>query len=176
MKRICLIVALVQMVFIATTALAQVNTADWKEVKGTGYSISFPNDWEVNHMGDVGVSALAMAPLDRDNDPFRENFILVVEQVEKDVDLKTYALQSSKQILASLPDVDVLVSKLKDPKTDPYYEMVYTVEKGGLTLRYAQFYFIKDGFAYVITLACELRYHENYEAIFDQIAAGFKLS
>lgn len=175
MKQIFIVVALVQMVFMSqSSVIAQDSTAVWKEVKGKNYTISFPENWEVNKMGDVGVSLAAMAPLDRDKDPFRENFTMVVEPVEKQVDLKTYALASSNAALANVDDAVVSVSQLNPTKNGPNYEIIYSAKQEDMTLRFWQFYYISGGFAYTATMSGEYAYHTKYEDVFEKIAASLK--
>ena len=54
---------------------------DWKIFDHLNYSISYPSTWELNHDGQMGTSFIISSPLESDNDNFKENVNLVIQDL-----------------------------------------------------------------------------------------------
>ncbi len=78
--------------------------------KGTGYfrdrargfSVVFPEDWEIKTEGFSGHGGTGLEPLEEKGDPFRENVNISVEDLPKDVGLQYYREMTFDNIAKAL--------------------------------------------------------------------------
>lgn len=63
-----------------TTKTNEITTIQngWKTLNEKGYTIQYPNDWELNKSGQMGTSFIILSRLSSKNDKFCENVNLII--------------------------------------------------------------------------------------------------
>jgi len=71
----------------------------WKTLDQQDYSIQYPSTWELNQSKQMSTSFILFSPLESENDPFKENVNLLVQDISKyQIDLNEYTKISEGQI------------------------------------------------------------------------------
>ncbi len=89
--------SIVRQVVLSIAMLAVLAAACGKKEPGyfrdraSGFSVVFPNDWEIKTYGLIGATVVqGLSPLEEKGDVFRENVNISVEKLSKDVGLPYY--------------------------------------------------------------------------------------
>lgn len=143
---------------------------DWKTLKGSNYTIQYPQGWELNESGQMGTAFILFAPLDSIQDQFKENVNLLIQNLSGlNVNLDKYAEVSAEQIKKSIMNSIIIENKRIKNSSEEYHLMIYTGDQGAFHLKFEQHYWIKDQKAYVLTLTCEqdkfTKYKDTGESI-----------
>ena len=70
---------------------------------------------------------------------------------------------------------NLIESKRLNENGSEFQKVVYTGDQGAYKLKFEQFYWIKNGKAYVLTLTCELEQFESFKATGEKILNSFRL-
>lgn len=146
----------------------------WTSTSENGYTIKYPEDWQFDNSGIMGMPFLILSPILSDDDTFRENVNLMEEDLAgKGIDINQYAEISEDLIKKFITDVAII----KSAKTanENIHQMIYTGKQGVLDLKFMQYYQIIDEKAYVLTLTCEVNEFDNYKDTGEKIMNSFKL-
>jgi len=128
----------------------------WKILKTTEYSIQYPSTWDLDQSGGYNTQFLLLSPLESKGDNFRENINLVIEDLQgKDIDLDQYTTLAKDQIKKYITNVNFLETTTVGKKPDIHEKVIYTGDQGVYHLNFEQYYWVKNGNAYVVTLTCE---------------------
>src|SRR5690606_27198573 len=77
----------------------------WKTLTDSLYTFQYPENWEMNYTGQMGLSFLVVSPFENDADPFGENISLVIQDRETiSGSLAEYAESSVRQITDVITD------------------------------------------------------------------------
>ena len=149
--------------------------AGWKTFKQDNYSIQYPDSFELNTSGIMGVKfALVLKQVSPD-DLLRENINLIIEDLKgQDVSLKYYAEQAEKYIKMLITNVDIIENRIIE-KDDPELLLIYTGIMGELKLKYEQRVVIKGGKAYVLTFTTEASKSDRHKEVVEQILNSFRV-
>ena len=140
------------------------DTTDWTEYKGTGYSLSAPKVW-VKY--DYEASELTLANSVTSTDSFAENITAVTQDVSAyDFDLEGYKDLSLNQY-EYLNYTVISTDKMTVNGVDGYY-LVCTTEAEGMLCYCAQYLTLIDDTAYIFTFAADTKgYQELSEEVKD---------
>jgi hypothetical protein len=149
----------------------------WVIEEKTAFSISHPEEWEFNESGQMGTTFIMLSPLATEEDDFRENVNLLMQNLKGlKLDLDAYIEISEGQVSQIFPDGDIIKSKRHTSGTDEFHEIIYTGKQSDFDLKFRAFCWLKDDYAYVLTLTCEVDQYENYETIGEEILSSFILN
>jgi hypothetical protein len=154
---------------------AQINS-DWKALERSNYSIQYPSTWELNQSGQMGTSFILFSLLESEQDKFRENVNLLIQDLTgKDIDLNKYAEISEDQIKTMVTNSTLIESKRVKRGTEEYHKIIYTGDQGVFHLQYEQYYFVIEDKAYILTFTTEKSKFEDFKETGEKILASFKL-
>lgn len=155
-----------------------VNETDdgWKSLNESNYSIQYPESWEVDKSGKMGLDLILLTKLSSPQDQFRDNINLLIQDLQgQNINLDKYVEISEGQIKTLITNGNLIESKRLNENGSEFQKVTYTGEQGVYKLKFEQFYWIKNGKAYVLTLTCELEQFETYKVIGEKILNSFRL-
>ncbi len=183
MKRISLLSICLLFVLFITNAqisesIAQESPSNgWKSLVEHNYSIHYPDNWELDQSGHMGMSFILLSPLSSDQDLFRENINLMIQDLSgHNLDLDAYTALSEGQIKTMFVHGNLIESKRLKTETLDYHKVMYTGKQGIYNLKFVQYYWVVDDTAYILTFTCEestfSEYLENGEKILNSFVLG----
>ncbi len=152
-------------------------TENWKILTEKNYSINYPNKWELNKSGQMGTNFILFSPLSSENDQFKENVNLLIQNLKgHNLDLNKYVKLSESQIKTMMTDGNILESNRISAETIDFHKLIYTGKQGVYNLKFEQYFWVVNDSAYVLTLTCEKNEFDNYKALGEKILDSFKLN
>jgi hypothetical protein len=163
--------------FIFHTQLAGLErVSDWKTLDEKEYSISYPADWSLDQSGTMGMSFALLSPLEDNEDTFRENVNLMMQDISHHkLDLNTYTNLSIEQIGTYITDSKILSSERMKKDGLEYQQIIYTGKQGLFYLTFEQRYWVVNGKAYVLTLTTEEDKFEAFKATGSKVLDSFQI-
>jgi hypothetical protein len=154
-----------------------VDTVEWKSLTENNYSISYPNNWELNISGQMGTSFILFSPLSSKEDQFKENVNLLIQDLAgHNLDIDKYVEISEGQIKTLITDGEILESKRITTDNLEYQKVVYTGTQGIFNLKFEQYYWVIGDNAFVLTLTCEENQFNNHKIIGEKILNSFDIN
>jgi len=158
--------------------LAQLSIEDFKifEDSSHKFSVSYPSQWELvtqNYQNQVIKGFLA--PIDSQNDHFRENLNVIVETYQSPILLNDYYQWNINQ-LKSFPDIQFLGNYDGFVSGVPSKILIYSRSQGGINLTFSQVFFVQENTGYILTFTAESDRYQAYQPIFQQIMDRFRLN
>jgi len=151
-------------------------TNDWKTIETEIYSIQYPNEWVLDESGRMGTSFILFSPQTSENDRFKENVNLLVQDLSGyNLSLEKYVEISESQIETMITDAVIIESTLVNSQPWDYQKAIYTGKQGVFNLKFEQYYWVVADMAYVLTLTCEETQYNNYKIIGEEILNSFQL-
>lgn len=140
------------------------------------YAIRFPVDWELDTSGTMGTEFLLFSPVEDEQDRFRENVNLLVEDLYgQAIDLERYVYLSERQIMALATNVRMFESQTIKKGDSEYHHFIYSMRMGILDLKIEQYCFVRDGAAYVLTFTAETDRFDTFRPVGRSILDSFAL-
>lgn len=147
---------------------------DWKTLKHKNCSIQYPSSWNVDESGQAGTSFFLFSPLESEEDTFRENVNLIIQDMKgMNIDLDQYMAISLEQIKTMITNSKLIKSERITKGANTYQKVVYTGEQGAYKLFFEQYYFVIKEKAYVVTYAQEQAKAESYATLGEAILSSF---
>lgn len=174
-----LMVLLISLVACNQTTQKNINTnipRDWKVLNETDYLVQYPDSFEVNTSGRMGMNFILLSKKISQQDLFRENINLMIQDLSGlSIDLDKYVEISEGQIKTMITNGNIIESKrIKDDDSE-FQKIVYTGVQGQFNLKFEQYYRILKGKAYILTLTCEMSQFDKYNTVGEKIMSSFKL-
>ncbi len=149
---------------------------NWKTLEEKNYSIQYPTDWESNQSGQMGTTFFLFSPLSSDQDKFRENINLLIQDLSgHNINLDKYTEISKKQVKALITNSTIIESKRVKNGSEEFHRIIYTGDQGIFHLKFEQFYWIKNDKAYVLTFTCEQDKFSDFSEVGEAILNSFIL-
>lgn len=149
----------------------------WKALNESSYSIQYPEKWDLDKSGKMGISLLLLSKQSSPQDQFRENVNLLIQDLQgQNINLDKYVEISEGQIKTMITNGNLIESKRLRENGSEYQKVIYTGDQGVYKLKFEQYYWIKNGKAYVLTLTCELDQFETYKMFGEKILNSFRLN
>lgn len=153
-----------------------VDSIGWKMFSTVDYSIKYPQDWELNTSGVLGAAFFLMSPAEDEQDRFKENVNLIVQDLNGvEIDLDKYVQISEDQVRTAIANSSLLESKRDGKGNDEFHRLVFLGDQGNFHLRFEQYYWIYNKKAYVLTLTCEQKEIAPLNEIGQNILKSFVL-
>ena len=138
-----------------------------------GFTVRYPHNWELvtqNYMNREINGFLA--PMDDQNDLFRENMNVVIETFQSQILLENY-FQWNLEQLKKMSDIQFLENYNGTISGLPGKILVYTLSQNGKKLTFSQAYIVHGNKACVLTFTAESDKYPKYQPIFQQMLSRF---
>ena len=150
---------------------------EWKTLKENNYTINYPSDWELNQSGTMGMSFILLSPLSSEEDSFRENVNLLIQDLAGyNLDLDSYSELSTNQIKTMVTEGKLIVNERLMKNGQEFQKVIYSGKQGVYNLKFEQYYWVVNGNAYVLTLTCEIDQFDAFSEMGEKILNSFKLN
>jgi hypothetical protein len=148
---------------------------EWKSIIENGYTIQYPDNWDLDKSGQNGTSFLILSKLTSTGDKFRENVNLLIQDLSgKNITLDKYVEISEGQVKSMIKNGKILESKRLNSNKHEFHKMIYTGEQGMYSFKFEQYYWIKDNKVYILTFTCELNQFDSFKETGERILNSFK--
>ena len=149
---------------------------EWKELNGNNYSIQYPNDWDLDTTGKLGTIFFIYSRQTSPQDQFRENINMAIQNIQgQKIDLDKYVEISEGQIRTIITNGDLIESKRLNANGLEFHKVIFTGEQGIFKLKFEQYYWLKNGNAYILTFSCEQNQFDTYKPVGERILNSFRL-
>lgn len=147
----------------------------WKTFEVTNYLIQYPSEWKLNQSGLMESTFILFSPLESSQDQFRENVNLLIQDLSSsNLDLDLYAEISEGQLKKMINNSRLIESKRIKTESEEYHRMIYTGDQGNYHLKFEQYFWVRNGKAFVLTLTCEESKFAVYKGIGEAILNSFE--
>jgi hypothetical protein len=148
-----------------------------KTLNENGYSIEYPDNWDLNKSGQMGTSFMLFSKPSSSQDQFRENVNLIIQDLSgQSTSLDKYVEISEEQIKTMITNGNIISSKRLKSNGIEFQNVIFTGKQGIYNLKFEQYYWVIKQKAYVLTLTCEINEFENYKTTGEKILNSFKLN
>jgi len=149
---------------------------NWKTINETDYIIQYPDSFDLNTSGQMGMSFILLSRQTSQQDNFRENVNLLIQDLKGlNINLDKFVEISVGQIKTMLTNGNLIESKKLRENGVEFQKLIYSGDQGIYKLKFEQFYWVKNEKAYILTLTCEVEQFENYKVTGEKILKSFKL-
>lgn len=164
-------------IFLTVNPSTYGQTTDWNTTQKDTYLFDYPKDWELDESGQMGTSFILFSPLSSQNDQFRENVNLLVQDLTGyNLDLDRYVEISEGQIKTMITNGKLSESERVTNQSLDYQRVIYTGKQGIFNLKFEQFYWVVGDKAFVLTLTCEESQFDDYRLTGEKILNSFKIN
>ena len=147
----------------------------WITLNDDGYSIDYPESWEVSKSGQMGTVFIISSQLTSDDDSFKENVNFLIQDLTgAGMDLEKYVEVSTEQVQTLITDGDVTESERRKSNGKDFHRILYSGKQGIFHLMFEQYYWVIENKAYVLTFTCEEDTYDEYKKIGEQILNSFE--
>ncbi|MEO8759474.1 MAG: hypothetical protein ABI448_01185 [Bacteroidia bacterium] len=147
---------------------------NWNTFTQANYEIKYPSNWELDQSGKMGTSFIVFSPLENENDKFKENINLVIQDLTgKNINLDKYTKISEEQIKTMITNSKILESEQVKNDLTEYHKVIYTGDQGIYHLTFEQYYWVMNEKVYIITFTSEVTTFKNYRGVGEKIMNSF---
>ncbi|MEX2590372.1 MAG: hypothetical protein WD334_09205, partial [Chitinophagales bacterium] len=150
----------------------------WKKLERMDYELHYPEAWQFSESGEVDTRFILLAPNVLENDSFRENINLVVQdlsEINHEFDLTMYAEISKSQILSMVKNVQLIKAQYNERNGQRYYEICYAGDKEEFELKWLQYYWVIEQEAFVLTYTADQSDFDKFSTAAFKIMDAFKI-
>lgn len=148
----------------------------WETLTEDNYSIKYPENWELNKSGQMGTNFILFSPLTSDQDQFKENVNLLIQDLTgHNLDLNKYVEISEGQVKTILTDGNIIESERISNGDLNYHKLIYTCKQGICKLKFEQYFWVIENKAYVLTLTTEVEQFNSFQKIGERILNSFEI-
>lgn len=166
-------IVLLSMLIASTLSFSQVN---WKNFAKDNFTLKYPENWDLDTSGQMNSKVLLFSKLSSNNDTFRENINVVIQNLQgMNIDMKRFVEITEQQIQAT-PNGKILENRKIDKGNSEKHLMVWKGKINTFNLKFKQYFYIKNQKAYIITYTATENEYDNYLKIADKILNSFKLT
>lgn len=149
---------------------------DWKTLENANYSIQYPDSFELNTSGEMGLSFILLSKQTSPSDLFRENINLIIQDLtNQNINLDKFVKISEGQITTMFKNATIIENKRIIKEDSEFHVMSFSGIQGQFNLNFVQYYWIVDQKAYVLTFTCEQTQYDHYKEIGDKIMNSFEV-
>jgi len=149
----------------------------WKTISENGYLIQYPENWDLSKSGQMGMSFVVFSRLTSEQDKFKENVNLFIQDLTgQHINLDKFVQISEGQISTMLTNGKLLESSRLNENNSEFHKFIYTADQGIYKLKTEQYCWVRNEKAYILTLSCEIDQYEKYKKTGEQILNSFKFN
>ena len=157
-----------------TESNKQLPISGWETLDHYDYSIQYPSTWNLNPTEQMGLSFILITALETEDDKFRENINLIIQNLSgQNIDLNKYTQISENQIKTMVTNSNLIESKRIKTATSEYHKIIYSGDQGLFHLQFEQYYWVINEKAYVLTFTSEKAKFEKFAPIGEKIMNSF---
>lgn len=177
MKQLLLTISIGVFFFAMTQSVkAQSTTDKWVKAKIENMKFKYPSNWELNESGMMGTTMLLFSELTSEEDKFKDNVNLMVQDVSAyKVDLDAFVEISEKQFENVITDYKPILSERVEGKKDAYHRFLYNGTQGIFQLTIEQYCWVVEGKAYILTFTTEEDQYEVFKETGHAIMNSFSI-
>jgi len=139
-----------------------------------GFRVDYPQSWAKQSRDDFwATGAVFFSPLENDQDQFKEQVSVLVENLPKDLALSKYTEQSLAEI-KQLSDPTVGTAQKITLGTDEGQQVVYSGEENGNPVKRMQTWTVNGDRAYVITYTAIAESYDDYLPTVEKMIKSFE--
>jgi len=174
------LIGLVTLLLIGLSANSQTTQknipGDWKTIDDPDYMIHYPDSFELNTSGQMGMSFMLLSKQTSSQDVFRENVNLLIQDLTgHNIDLDKFVEISEEQIKTMITNGNIIESKRIKSGDSEFQKVVYTGVQGKFNFKFEQHYRVVKSKAYILTLTCESSQFDKYKEVGGRIMNSFKI-
>lgn len=148
----------------------------WKPFKGENFWMIYPEDWELNESGQMGTTFVILSPLSSEQDQFRENVNLLVQDLKGyNISLAQFATVSEEQVRSIVPEGKLIRSERISGNTLDFHKMTYTGKQGTFDMIFEQYFWVENEKAYILSFSSEQLQYDVYKAVGMRMLNSFQL-
>lgn len=148
----------------------------WKVVNEKEFVIQYPDSFDLDMSGQMGMSLILLSKQVNQQDLFRENINLVIQDLSgQDIDLDKYTEISEEQIKTLITNSNIIESRRVKIDNSEFQKIIYTGTQGQFNLTFEQYYWVVKDSAYVLTLTCEEDQYQIYKDVGEEIIDSFRI-
>jgi hypothetical protein len=145
---------------------------EWKTLETPEYSIQYKADWVLDQSGQSGTKFMLYSPSIQ-GQVFKNNINLIIQDLKgQNIDLKKFVDISTDQIQKLITSSKIILSQT----TNSRHEIVYTGAFGQFSLKWKQYYWVKDEKAYVLTFTADSSSFEGAVGDVTKTMDSFKIA
>jgi len=149
----------------------------WKTINEYGYSIQYPDNWDLSKSGQMGMSFVILSRLTSEQDKFKENVNLLIQDLKRqNINLDKFVQISEGQISTMLTNGKLIESSRLNKNNSEFHKFIYTANQGIYKLKIEQYFWVKNEKAYVLTFSSEIDQYEKYKKTGEQILNSFRFN
>ncbi len=165
------------LLFVSIISFGQNNAKqeDWNILDTETYSIQYPLDWELNQNGQMSSSFVLFSALEPDEDLFRENVNLLIQDLSAyNLDLNQYTELSEGQVKTMIANSSIIESKRIKIGSEEYHRLIYTGDRSTFRLQFEQYYWVRNKKAFILTFTSEQDTFSKYKELGEAILNSFR--
>ncbi|NEN25508.1 hypothetical protein G3O08_18610 [Cryomorpha ignava] len=136
----------------------------WKTLTDSLYTIQYPENWEMNYTGQLGLSFVVVSPIEDEKDQFRENLSLVVQSMNADdSSLKDFAEDNTYQIVDMITDGKIVKNEEATLSGVTFREVTYSGNQNNMDFINTQRYYFHNNKAYILTFTCAAQHYDKFK-------------
>ena len=143
------VMAIVMMAACGQGKLENIQTeipSNWKILKQDEYTIQYPENFELDTSGQMGIKFALLSEQASPNDLFRENINLMTEDLKgQKVSLNDYAIEAENIIKKWITNANMIENKIVKKDNLEFLRLIYTGTMGQFDLKYEQRVIFKKG-------------------------------
>jgi serine/threonine-protein kinase len=149
-------------------------TVKWNTFEQQDFKVQYPDSFELNTSGDMGMTFILFSKLTSPQDKFRDNINLIIQDLTGlNMTLDQYVAISEEQVVTMITNGNIIESKRIKRNNSEFQKIICTGIQGQFDLKFMQYYIIKDEKAYVLTLTAEVDQFDNYKNVGEKIMDSF---
>lgn len=161
---------------LTTKPRALQTTAGWETLDAENFTVQYPSTWQLDRSGQMGTSFILFSPKDSENDKFKENANLLIQDLPtQNFTLDQYAEASVEQIRTLVTNATLIESTRMRSGEEEFHKIIFLGDQGVYHLRFEQHVLIRQNKAYVLTFTCEADKFVDYSATATKLLNSFVL-
>jgi hypothetical protein len=137
---------------------------DKKTLDQSDYTIQYPSSWDLDQSGQFGSTFFLFSPISSEQDRFRENISLIIQDLSAyNLSLEEYVNLSKDQVKSMITNSSAVDTKTMKAKGREYAHITYTGDQGEFSLHFDQYVWLINKKAYIITFTTQQSTFEEFK-------------
>jgi hypothetical protein len=147
----------------------------WKTLEDEMYTIDYPAEWQLNHIGGTGINLIVLNKDQNDKSHFGENMNLVIQgNKEGEMSAADLMRQSYESSRPDIVEMNVLSTSHKSDGNQVFEQLVFTGMKNGVELHVTERFYESDDNVLVLSFYRDLS-NKKVVATGQKMLDSFKL-
>lgn len=172
-------VIILLLTFVACTKTSEnksvkTNENNWKTLTQNGYTIKFPENWNLKKIGEMGSEFVIFSELTSPKDNFKENVNLLTQNLSgMNIDLDKFVKISEEQINTMLNEGKLIESNRQKSNNSEFHKFIYSSKMNSETILTEQYFWVRKEKAYILTFSCKNNEYKYYQKTGEEILNSF---